>query len=271
MENILQKFLFPPPPHSAFVAAMLIISFGAYGGFHEIIGKHLQYSKLFNEKKTCRSADKPKAKQPITVAGRVGMLIVYTPAFVFGSASFFLFTDGGLRFFLIRSALTLHFLKRVLEVVLVHRYSGRMGLEAITVVPLGYFFGTAAVIYTQHLSRDFPEPPVDLKYAGILLFVLGITGNFYHHYILSNLRGKGEKEYKIPKGGLFNLVICPHYLFEILVLVGMSFIAQTMYSVSLTMGSVLYLMGRSYATRKWYLSNLKTFPKDIKAIIPYVF
>ncbi|GMG99507.1 hypothetical protein Nepgr_001347 [Nepenthes gracilis] len=270
MENMAQKFIFPP--HSVFVTAMSVISFGAglYIGFNEIIGKHLQYSKLFNTK-IYRSGDQSEAKQPITVPGRVGMLIVYTPAFLVGLASFFLLPGTGLRFFLLRSGLTVNFLKRILEVLFVHKYSGRMGTEAITVITLGYFLGAATAIYTQHLSRDLLEPSVDLKYAGILLFVLGITGNFYHHCVLSNLRGKGEKEYKIPKGGLFNLVICPHYLFEILVFVGLSFIAQTLYSVCMAMGAALYLMGRSYATRKWYLSKFEDFPKDIKAIIPYVF
>ncbi|MBA0571140.1 hypothetical protein Golob_004730, partial [Gossypium lobatum] len=77
-----------------------------------------------------------------------------------------------------------------------------------------------------------------------------ISGNFYHHYLLSKLRTKGDKEYKIPKGGLFELVICPHYLFEILEFLGISLISQTLYSFSVTLGSALYLMCRSYVTRK---------------------
>ncbi|PPS03344.1 hypothetical protein GOBAR_AA17323 [Gossypium barbadense] len=66
-----------------------------------------------------------------------------------------------------------------------------------------------------------------------------ISGNFYHHYLLSKLRTNGDKEYKIPKGGLFELAICPHYL--------------------------------SYVTRKWYMSKFEDFPKEVKALIPFVF
>ncbi|MBA0841483.1 hypothetical protein Goarm_003971, partial [Gossypium armourianum] len=105
------------------------------------------------------------------------------------------------------------------------------------------------------------EPSIDLKYLGIVLFLIGISGNFYHHYLLSKLRTKGGKEYKIPKGGLFELVICPHYLFEILGFMGISLISQTLYSFSTTLGIAVYLMCRGYVTRKWYMSKFEDFPK----------
>lgn len=155
--------------------------------------------------------------------------------------------------------------------LVVHQFSGGMILDSAIPISLSYFLSTASMIYAQHLSQDISEPPVDLKYPGILLFLIGIGGNFYHHYLLSKLRGKGDKEYKIPKGGLFDLVICPHYLFEIIEFLGISFISQTLYAFSFTLGTIFYLMGRSYATRKWYLSKFENFPEDVKALIPYLF
>ena len=86
------------------------------------------------------------------------------------------------------------------------------------------------MIYAQHLAQEAAEPMLDLKYPGVALFLLGITGNFYHHCLLSRLRGKDDKGYKIPKGGLFRFVICPHYLFEIIEFVGVAFISQTIYT-----------------------------------------
>lgn len=153
----------------------------------------------------------------------------------------------------------------------VHKYSGPMFLDVAITISLSYFIQTANMIYAQHLTQGLQEPPVDLKFVGILIFLVGLSGNFYHHYLLSKLRGEGEKEYKIPRGGLFNLVICPHYLFEILGFIGVSCIAQTLSAFSFTLGSALLLMGRSYGTRKWYLSKFEDFPKDVKAIIPFVF
>lgn len=159
-----------------------------------------------------------------------------------------------------------------LQVFFVHRFGGSgVAVDASIPISLSYFLSTVTMIYAQYLSLELPEPSVDLQYAGVVLFLLGIGGNLYHHYILANLRGKGEKEYKIPKGGLFNLVICPHYLFEVLGFVGVSCIAQTPYTLAFTAGTTLYLMGRSYGTRKWYLSKFEDFPKDVKAFLPFIF
>lgn len=146
-----------------------------------------------------------------------------------------------------------------------------MVLDLVILISLSYFTITATIIYSLHLTQGISEPPVDLKYPGVLLFLIGIGGNFYHHYLLSKLRGKSDKEYRVPKGGLFCLVICPHYLFEIIGFLGISCISQTLYAFSFTLGSALYLMGRSYATRRWYLSKLEDFPQHLKALIPYVF
>ena len=154
----------------------------------------------------------------------------------------------------------------------VHKYgNGGIALEDAILITLSYALSTVTMIYTQHLSSKFPEPSIDLKYAGVVLFLLGIGGNFYHHYILATLRGKGEKEYKIPRGGLFNRVVCPHYLFEVLAFVGVACIAQTLYSLSFTTGTALYLLGRSYGTRQWYLPKFEDFPKNVKAMIPFIF
>ncbi|KAL8159689.1 hypothetical protein V2J09_001226 [Rumex salicifolius] len=234
-----------------------------YGGVMEAKGNNVQYSKLM----------KPQSKQHpnLVVPSRTGMLIAYAPAFLCGVASFFVFPDEGLRFLLLRLALTLHFLKRLLEVMFIHNYSGSMALDSVKVIPLGYFLATLLTIYTQHLCHESPQPAIDLKFIGSAVFLVGISGNFYHHYLLSTLRSKGEKEYKIPTGGLFSLVICPHYLFEVLGFWGIAFIAQTPITLTGAMGTSAYLIGRSFATRKWYVSKFEDFPHHVKAIIPCVF
>lgn len=159
-----------------------------------------------------------------------------------------------------------------MQVLFLHKYSGSMGLESAITIVLSYTLSTATMIYAQYLSRDFPNPSIDLKYVGFGLFLVGIIGNFYHHFILANLRKDGDKEYKIPQGGLFDLVICPHYLFEIFGYVGISCISQTLYAFAFTLGTIVYLTGRSYAAREWYISKFgDKFPKHIKALIPYVF
>lgn len=157
------------------------------------------------------------------------------------------------------------------QVLFIHKYSGTMPIDTVIIISGSYFLFAVSVSYSQHLTTGFPDPMIDLKYAGTAMFLVGIIGNFYHHYLLSKLRKEGEKQYKIPRGGLFDLVVCPHYLFEILGFIGISCISQTVNALSFTVGSTSYLIARSYATRKWYLSKFEDFPKDVKAIIPYVF
>ncbi|XP_071707558.1 uncharacterized protein [Rutidosis leptorrhynchoides] len=261
-------FLFPPPS-SWFVTLMSILSCLslANGGYMEIKGKHMPYSKFFNVMAT----KKPHKDREIKLASRNGMLLLYTPAFLVGLVCFASSLNQGLRLVMVISVLTVHFLKRVLEVLLVHKYSGSMALDAAIPISLSYTISTATTIYAQYLSQPFHEPLIDLKYAGTTLFAIGIVGNFYHHCILSNLRKKGDKEYKIPKGGLFDLVICPHYMFEIVEFIGVFCICQTTFSLSFALGTMFYLIGRSYATREWYVAKFgNKFNKDVKALIPYI-
>ncbi|EYU33152.1 hypothetical protein ABFS82_06G150800 [Erythranthe guttata] len=232
----------------------------------EIIGNHLQYSKFWN------STSSNKSKLQIMLSSKIGMLILYTPALLAAASSFALLPNGGggIRFPMLKSALTIHFLKRDLETLFIHKYSGFVALESAVFISATYFTMAAGTLYFQHQTRNFPEPSTDLKYIGVLLFTVGICGNFYHHYFLSKLRNKSDKGYKIPTGGLFGLVICPHYLFEIITFIGISFISQTLFMYLCAVGSTFYLIPRSFATRKWYVSKFENFPKNVKALIPYV-
>lgn len=269
LSTILLRFIYPPA--SLFMTAMSIISSASLviTGLMEIAGMSMfHYSKMFNTRNKNVEASKSKM---IEFSGRNGMLLAYFPAFVAAATSLALMQDEGRRFTLVTSAIAVHFFKRLFEVLFIHKYSGSMPMDTAIFISGSYFLYVVAVAYSQHLSAGFPEPMIDLKYAGTVMFLVGIIGNFYHHYLLSKLRKEGEKQYKIPYGGLFNLVICPHYLFEILGFIGISCISQTVFALSFTVGSTSYLIGRSYATRKWYLSKFEDFPKDVKAIIPYVF
>ncbi|KAJ0101459.1 hypothetical protein Patl1_05819 [Pistacia atlantica] len=252
-------------PPSFLITAMSVLSLVSlvFLGCSEIMGKHLKYSKFWNVNNS--------GKSQVKLSSRTGMLIFYTPAVLAGLASFWIFPHQGFRFLLLTSALTFHFFKRDFEVLFIHKYSGGVILDSAILIGALYFAATAMMIYFQHLSEGLPEPRIDLKYVGMVVFLLGISGNFYHHYLLSKMREDGEKQYKIPKGGLFDRIVCPHYLFEILTFWGIFLISQNLYALCCALGVSFYLMGRSYATRKWYLSKFENFPQDVKAVFPYVF
>lgn len=104
--SMILNFIYPPPP-SVFMTAMsvVIVASLAILGLSEAGGVHLQYSKFTLA---------PYKKVP----SRTGMLVLYSPAFLAGVASFLIFPDGGLRFLILGSAISLHFFKRILEVKL---------------------------------------------------------------------------------------------------------------------------------------------------------
>lgn len=62
----------------------------------------------------------------------------------------------------------------------------------------------------------------------LIIFAFGNILQYHSHSVLASLgrktRGSGSRAspYKIPRGGAFELVSCPHYLAEIIVYIGLS-------------------------------------------------
>uniref|UniRef100_A0ACD5UNP0 Uncharacterized protein n=1 Tax=Avena sativa TaxID=4498 RepID=A0ACD5UNP0_AVESA len=272
LSSLLPAVLYPPP-ESAFVTAMCVVSFAslAFAGLSELRGDHMAYSKFWHV--VSGQQKRSAATAGVLLSSRMGMLVAYVPALVAAAVSFAVpGAVQGQRAQILAAALAVHFLKRVLEVLFIHRYSGNMPLKTALSISSSYLLSTITMIYAQYLARGLPEPPTDLLYVGVLLFTVGIAGNFYHHYLLSKLRkgGNNENGYKIPKGGLFELVTCPHYLFEITGFFGFALISQTIYALAMASGTAVYLIGRSFATKRWYKSKFEDFPPRIKALVPYI-
>lgn len=110
-----QSFVFEEPSSIITAITVMTFLFLSYLGISEIIGKHLQYSKFWNVNTNSGSSTSSNFLQG-KLSSKIGMLLLYTPACLMGFASFLMYPDGGNRFVLLKSAVTLHFLKRVLEV-----------------------------------------------------------------------------------------------------------------------------------------------------------
>ena len=114
---------------------------------------------------------------------------------------------------------------------------------------------------------------------GVAVWAAGQIGNGYHHFLLANLRKPGEKAYVVPKGGLFGLVACPHYFFEVVAFVGLGMVISHVGALVITSTCAWYLLGRSFATMKWYEAKAKKgalkggakLPVGWKRMIPFVF
>ena len=133
--------------------------------------------------------------------------------------------------------IVLHFIKREIETVFVHKFSAAtMPLRNIFKNSAHYWLlsglNIAAWVYAPSSPTAKAANPI-LLYAGILLYVVGELGNASVHLTLSSLRSPGGTERGIPKGPLFDLVTCPNYLTETLSWIGVYLVSGLSWSVLL--------------------------------------
>ncbi|KAG0568829.1 hypothetical protein KC19_6G047800 [Ceratodon purpureus] len=175
------------------------------------------------------------------------------------------------RLLLVAAALSIHHVKRCLEVLFVHKPSGSTGIDAVTVISSSYLSQTCLLLYSQLLSAGTESQTPNLQYLGVALFLTGIAGNAYHHWKLAHLRKDGSKSYVVPRGGLFEIFVCPHYVFEMVDYVGVALISQTLFGWCMASFTIFYLTGRSIATKDWYKKKVDGFPEDRSVVIPGIF
>jgi len=106
---------------------------------------------------------------------------------------------------------------------------------------------------------------------GMTLFIGGMFINDKSDAMLLSLRKPGETGYKIPRGFLFERVSCPNHLGEIIEWAGFAIMTWNIASFSFALWTFANLAPRSVAHHKWYKNKFEDYPKDRKALIPYLF
>ncbi len=105
--------------------------------------------------------------------------------------------------------------------------------------------------------------------VGIAIFCLGMFINRTSDMKLISLR-ENHDGYLIPNGGLFNYISCPNYFGEILEWLGFMLIAWNLPAATFFIWTISNLIPRSLNHHEWYLEKFKNYPKNRKAIIPFV-
>ena len=106
--------------------------------------------------------------------------------------------------------------------------------------------------------------------VGSALFAAGFAINWHSDWILTHLRQPGETVYRIPHGGLFEWVSCPNYLGEILEWSGWAVATWSLPGLSFAVWTAANLVPRALAHHRWYREHFPDYPKDRKALIPYI-
>jgi len=112
---------------------------------------------------------------------------------------------------------------------------------------------------------------------GMGIFMTGMAINIYYDGVLIGLRKspckktEGKSEYKIPRGGLFELISGANYFGEIVEWWGMFVITNGLPQLTFAVFSTLFLGLRAIHHHQWYKQIFgSTYPMKRKAILPYV-
>ena len=105
--------------------------------------------------------------------------------------------------------------------------------------------------------------------VGLIVFIIGMSINISSDNKLISLR-KDSEGYKIPHGGVFTLVSCPNYFGEIIEWIGFSIIALSLPALSFTLWTCFNLIPRALNHHDWYREKFNEYPKERKAVIPFI-
>jgi 3-oxo-5-alpha-steroid 4-dehydrogenase 1 len=126
----------------------------------------------------------------------------------------------------------------------------------------------------EHLNNSWLTDPRFI--IGMCIYLFGFTMNVYSDNIIRNLRSKeevqrGEKVYRIPKGGLFKYVTNPSYLTELISFTGFAIATWSVGAVFVLLVSAANLIPRAFQVHKWYKEKFgDEYPKERKVLIPFI-
>lgn len=115
------------------------------------------------------------------------------------------------------------------------------------------------------------DRPLDLwVFVGLGMFLTGFVVNLHADHVLRNLRKPGETGYLIPQGGLYGVVSAPNYLGELFEWLGFAIAAQTLPAWAFFVFTAANLVPRAWSNHKWYREKFADYPKQRRALIPFV-
>ncbi|XP_051572446.1 very-long-chain enoyl-CoA reductase-like [Myxocyprinus asiaticus] len=173
---------------------------------------------------------------------------------------------------------TLHYVKRILETMFVHRFChGTMPLRNIFKNCSYYWCFAAWMAY--YINHPLYTPPYygekQVKTAlGIFLFCQ--LGNFSIHIVLRNLKQPGSKMKKIPYPTknpftwIFALVTCPNYTYEVGSWLGFTLMTQCVPVLFFTVVGFIQMTVWAKGKHRSYLKEFKEYPTLRSPILPFI-
>jgi len=147
----------------------------------------------------------------------------------------------------------------------------------LTIVSFGMIFNGINTYLQARWVNTISVPYLDEWFfspffiTGVTIFFVGIIINLHSDKIIRDLRKPGETEYKIPYGGMFRWVSCPSYFGEITEWTGWAIMTWSLPGLVFIAWTFANLAPRALSHHKWYLETFPDYPKNRKALIPFVY
>mmetsp|Transcript_5349 Transcript_5349/g.7232 ORF Transcript_5349/g.7232 Transcript_5349/m.7232 type:complete len:270 (+) Transcript_5349:151-960(+) len=171
---------------------------------------------------------------------------------------------------LLASLWTLHYLHRAILYPCLRSMSPSTLPVVLSAILFNTINGSLAGYELGALSPHLKHPGPGC-YAGLSLFLLGAALNVSADNTLRKLRKGNDKSHYTPRGGLFEYVVCPHYLGECIEWSGFALASGTYSGAAFAWWTFANLQPRSLSHLHWYRSKFKEdFPSNRKALIPFL-
>ena len=207
-------------------------------------------------------------KWGISIDNKLGWIIMELPALVVCPAIYFYFKidfDISIMFICLW---IIHYFNRT--IIFPFRIKTKGKKMPLAIVLSAFFFNIVNGLINGYFLSNINLHSVSIfLITGFLLFVLGLYINISSDNKLINLR-KIKKGYFVPKGGLFKYISCPNFFGEILEWFGFALMTFNIGSLSFFIWTCCNLIPRALAHHTWYKNKFNEYPKERKAILPYL-
>ena len=207
-------------------------------------------------------------KWGISIDNKLGWIIMELPALVVCPAIYFYFKidfDISIMFICLW---IIHYFNRT--IIFPFRIKTKGKKMPLAIVLSAFFFNIVNGLINGYFLSNINLHSVSIfLITGFLLFVLGLYINISSDNKLINLR-KIKKGYFVPKGGLFKYISCPNFFGEILEWFGFALMTFNIGTLSFFIWTCCNLIPRALAHHKWYKNKFNEYPKERKAILPFL-
>ncbi|MEE3326842.1 MAG: methyltransferase [Myxococcota bacterium] len=210
-----------------------------------------------------------------SVPAKLGWILMELPAPVFMAWAYALGENSAEAFPIFFLALfQLHYLHRAVIFPLLSRGTGRK-MALFTVVAAFVFNSLNGAMCGWAVSEVVTYDPSWLSdprfIVGVVLFFSGAWINLRADSTLRALRKPGDTAYHIPEGGLYRFVSSPNYLGEIVEWFGFALATWSMAGLAFAVFTLANLVPRARANHLWYQEHFANYPKERRAILPFLY